>query len=140
MASRWRFVGWLIACLTSLQHGRVSNNCTCSHTETEVADQTFYLARPQFTDTRPTSPSADPVKPGVRQCSHWVRVPMFKSLVCLDLEKSPRRKRESNPESSALEAGALTPVCFVCWLLIVPATCQCISGTDLLRQFDVLPD
>ena len=28
---------------------------------------------------------------------------------------------------------------FVCWLLNVPATCECISGTDLLRQFDVLP-
>ena len=27
---------------------------------------------------------------------------------------------------------------FVCWLLNVPATCQCISGTDLLRQFYVL--
>ena len=25
------------------------------------------------------------------------------------------------------------------WLLNVPATCQCISGTDLLRQFYVLP-
>ena len=27
---------------------------------------------------------------------------------------------------------------FVCWLLNVPATCECISGTDLLRQFYVL--
>ena len=27
----------------------------------------------------------------------------------------------------------------ICWLLNVPATCQCISGTDLLRQFYVLP-
>ena len=26
----------------------------------------------------------------------------------------------------------------VCWLLYVPATCECISGTDLLRQFYVL--
>ena len=25
-----------------------------------------------------------------------------------------------------------------CWLLNVPATCECISGTDLLRQFYVL--
>ena len=33
----------------------------------------------------------------------------------------------------------LWTVCFVCWLLIVPATCECISGTDLHRQFDVLP-
>ena len=28
---------------------------------------------------------------------------------------------------------------FVCWLLNVPATCWCISGTDLLRQVYVLP-
>ena len=28
---------------------------------------------------------------------------------------------------------------FVCWLLNVPATCECISGTDLLRQFYLLP-
>ena len=28
---------------------------------------------------------------------------------------------------------------FVCWLLNVPATCECISGTDLQRQFYVLP-
>ena len=27
----------------------------------------------------------------------------------------------------------------VCWLLNVPATGYCISGTDLLRQFYVLP-
>ena len=27
----------------------------------------------------------------------------------------------------------------VAWLLNVPATCECISGTDLLRQFYVLP-
>ena len=27
---------------------------------------------------------------------------------------------------------------FVCWLLNVPATCECFSGTDLLRQFYVL--
>ena len=35
-------------------------------------------------------------------------MPIFKSLVWLDPEK-PRRKRESNPGSSALEADALTP-------------------------------
>ena len=29
--------------------------------------------------------------------------------------------------------------CIVCWLLNVPATCKCISGTGLLRQLYVLP-
>ena len=28
---------------------------------------------------------------------------------------------------------------FVCWLPNVPATCECISGTDLFRQFYMLP-
>ena len=36
--------------------------------------------------------------------------------------------------SSVLPAGL-----FVSWLLNVPATCECISGTDLLRQCYVLP-
>ena len=31
------------------------------------------------------------------------------------------------------------PIIVVCCLLIIPETCQCISGTDLLRQFYVLP-
>ena len=33
----------------------------------------------------------------------------------------------------------MTICLFVCWLLNVPATCECISGTDLHRQFYVLP-
>ena len=38
--------------------------------------------------------------------------------------------------------GRVTPVTYcllVGWMLNVPATCKCISGTDLLRQFYVLP-
>ena len=34
---------------------------------------------------------------------------------------------------------ALVYEVFVCWLLNVSATCKCISGTNLLRQFYVLP-
>ena len=45
--------------------------CTCCHTEIEVADQTFYLTQSQYTDTGPTSPSADPVTPGDWQGSQW---------------------------------------------------------------------
>ena len=50
-------VCWLLACLMSQQHasvfqGRVcSDHFTCCHTETEVADQTFYLTQSQYTDT-----------------------------------------------------------------------------------------
>ena len=72
------FVGDLsIGCLTSQQHasvfqGRIySENCTCRHTEIEVADPTVYLTQAQYTDTLPTSPSAHPITPGAWQGSHW---------------------------------------------------------------------
>ena len=66
-------VGWLVACLTSQQQASVSqgricsDNFTCCHTEIEVADPTFYLTQSQYTDTGPTSPSADPITPGTWQ-------------------------------------------------------------------------
>ena len=72
-----REVCLLVACLTSQQQASVSqgrictDNFTCCHTEIEVADQTFYLTQSQYTDTGPTSPSADPITPGAWQGSHW---------------------------------------------------------------------
>ena len=66
-----------VGCLTSQQQASVSkgricsDSCTCCHTEIEVADQTFYLTQSQYTDTGPTSPSADPITPGACQGSHW---------------------------------------------------------------------
>ena len=36
----------------------------------EVADPTFYLTQAQYTDTRTTHPSADPIMPGAWQGSH----------------------------------------------------------------------
>ena len=59
----WKFVCWLLACLTSQQHacvfqGRIcSDKFTCCHTVVEVADQTFYLTQSQYADTGPTSPA-----------------------------------------------------------------------------------
>ena len=70
-------VGCLLACLTSQQHasasqGRIcSDNCTCCHTDIELAEPTFHLTQSQYTDTGPTSPSTDPVTPGAWQGSHW---------------------------------------------------------------------
>ena len=67
----------LVGCLTSQQHASVSQRriCsdifTCCHTEMEAADQTFHLTQSQYTDTGSTSPSADPMMPGVWQGSHW---------------------------------------------------------------------
>ena len=67
----------LFGCLTSQQHvsvsqGRIcSDKFTCCHTEIEAADPTFHLTQSQYTDTGPTSPSADPITPGAWQGSHW---------------------------------------------------------------------
>ena len=60
-----QFVCWLLnvpATGYSVSQGRIcSDNCTCCHTEIEVADQTFYLTQSLYTDTGPTSPSTDPI-------------------------------------------------------------------------------
>ena len=70
-------VGWLLACLTSQQRASASKGpiysvkFTCCRTEITVADPTFYLTQSQYTDTGPTSPSADPITPGAWQGSHW---------------------------------------------------------------------
>ena len=66
-----------VGCLTFQQHASVSqgrictDNFTCCHTEIEAADPTFHLTQSQYTDTGPTSPSADPITPGAWQGSHW---------------------------------------------------------------------
>ena len=71
------FVCLLVGCLMSQQHASVSqgricsDNFPCCHTEIEVADQTFHLTQSQYTDTGPTSPSADPITPVAWQGSHW---------------------------------------------------------------------
>ena len=76
-AKREREREMFVGCLTSQQHASVSqgriftDNFTCCHTEIEAADQTFYLTQSQYTDTGPTSPSADPITPGAWQGSYW---------------------------------------------------------------------
>ena len=66
-----------VGCLMSQQQASVSqgqicsDNFTCCHTEIEAADPTFYLTQSQYTDTGPTSPSTDPIRPGAWQGSHW---------------------------------------------------------------------
>ena len=66
-----------VGCLTSQQQASVILGWICSnkfmhcHTEVQAADQTFYLTQSQYTDTRLTSPSVDPIMPGAWQGSHW---------------------------------------------------------------------
>ena len=72
-------------CLTSQQHTSVSqgrmysDKYTCCHAEIEVADQTFYLTQPHYTDSCPLSPCTDPVKSGA-WLGNTVAV-IFRSLV-----------------------------------------------------------
>ena len=98
----------LVGCLTSQQQASVSqgricsDNFTCCHTEIEVADQTFYLTQSQYTDTWPTSPSADPITPGAWQGSHW----------SANFEVTGMTRPRKNPDASGirtrdLEADAL---------------------------------
>ena len=83
-----------------------SDNFTCCHTEREVADQTFHLTQSQHTDTKPTSPSAGPITPGAWQGSHWSA--NFEVTGVTRPRKTSRRKRDSDPGSSAVEVNSLT--------------------------------
>ena len=66
-------VGWLTSQQqTSVSQGRIcTDNFMYCHTKIEVADPTLHLTRSWYTDTGPTSPSADPITPGAWQGSHW---------------------------------------------------------------------
>ena len=67
----------LVGCLMSQKHAKVSqeqicsDNCTCCHSRTEAADQTFYLTQSQYTDIGLTRPSTDSTMPGAWQGSQW---------------------------------------------------------------------
>ena len=68
------FVCWLLnvpaTCYKCIS-GTDLHNFTCCHTEIEAADPAFYFTQSQYTDTGPTSPSADPIMQGAWQSSHW---------------------------------------------------------------------
>ena len=102
----------LVGCLMSQQHASVSQGRICSdnftscHTEIEVADQTFYLTQSPYTDTRLTSPSADPTTPGAWQGSHWSA--NFWVTGMTRPRKNPGASGIWTRGSSTLEADALT--------------------------------
>ena len=76
--------------------------------------------------SRVRSPPSPAVSPVTSWVLHWLsrRVLM-----------SPGQCQDWLARRSRTMAGVVV----VCWLLNVPATCECISGTDLLRQVYVLP-
>ena len=101
----------LVGCLTSQQDPSLSQRricsdyCTRCQTETEVADQTFYLTQPHYTDTRPASPSTEPTLPGAWQG----RSTNFYVTGMTQCGKRSTGKAEKEPRSAALEVGALPP-------------------------------
>ena len=108
----WNTVSLLVGCLTSQQHASVSqgricsDNFMCCHTEIEVADQTFSVS-PSHSILTPGWPV--PALTLYHQTPGRVAtgVPIFKLLVWLDPEKSPR-KQDLDKGSSALEADVLS--------------------------------
>ena len=56
--------------LVYLRDRSAHGNSMCCHTQTEDADQTCYLTQSQYTDTRPTIPSTDPITPAAWQGRH----------------------------------------------------------------------
>ena len=110
-----------VGCLSSQQYSSVSqrricsDSCTCCHTETEAADQTFYLTQAQYADTRLTSPGANHITPDTRRGSHW-GVNFFNVSVTYDSsrKKSPWRKWESNSGSSTFTTRPTTRCACVC--------------------------
>ena len=77
------------------------------------------------------------------QCTVTEWVSKF-NLQLLSCGRTPHYQSRSDPEAhiaqrQSIVQPTLHQYLFVCWMLIVPATCECISGTDLLRQFYVLP-
>ena len=102
----------LVRCLTSQQHASVSQGriCsekfTCCHTEIEVANQTVHLTQSQYTDTGPTSPSADPITPGAWQGSH--RRANFEVTGMTRPQKNSVASGIRTRDPSAIEADALT--------------------------------
>ena len=98
-------------CLTSQQHASVSqgricsDNCTCCHIKIEATDQTFYLTQSHYTDTGPTSPSADLTTPGAWQGSHWSTNHKVTGLA--RPRKLPKAKAGIEPESACSRGGRL---------------------------------
>ena len=69
------FVCWLLivpaTCEVYLRDGSAQTILRAATLRIEAADQTFHLTQSQYTDTGPTSPSANPITPGAWQGSHW---------------------------------------------------------------------
>ena len=106
-------VGLFVGCLTSQQHTNVfqgrfcSDNCTCCHTETEVAVQAFCLTQSQVYRHRGQPvPALTPKRQAPGTVA--IGVTIYKSLVMTRSGKIPKGKARNELGFATLRADALT--------------------------------
>ena len=123
----------MVGCLSSQQHGSVSLGrvCfTCCHTEIEGVDQTFYLTQSQYTDTGPTSLSADRITPGARRVATGLSI--FNSLVKRTWSSSNRKsktRRQEEGQAGEKEEEVVEVVIVVAVVVVVEvASAKCGGG------------
>ena len=143
----WRLFVWKMCWLT--------NRTTSPHTESIPESWIFHPRRPLPTSNPSVRAGSD------YQCMKRARtghttatekntnfLTCFIDMICFykkwkgtsnpSLKEEKRRNSYRQWQISSVKGLSRVKV-VVCWLLNVPATCKCISGTDLLRQFYVLP-
>ena len=125
---------WLliVPATSRVSQGRIcSDHFTCCHTET-VAGQTDCPTQSRCTDTGPTRHITGPITPGVWHSKHECTIAVSGVT---QSGSGGGGEWDANLSSSALLVVGGFVGGLLGGLLNVPATCQCISGTDLLRQF-----
>ena len=78
--------------------------CTWHHVQTDAADHTYYLTKPQDSDNRPTSLSTDPTRHGAWQGS-LVQEYQFSSCFYDSADKSRERSQALSVEASGTGTG-----------------------------------
>ena len=113
---RERDRGSFVGCLTSQQHAcayqrRIcKDNGKCCHTEIEVANQICYFIQSRYTDTRPTSPSIDPVRQACGRIASSVQISCLSHLTSMSRPgKSSTGKVSLDLGFAAREADPLPP-------------------------------
>ena len=94
-------VGWLVV----LRLSNMLDRSKCFQRQ-KLQMQIFFLTQSQYTDTGPTSPSADPITPGIWQGNHWST--NFEVTGMTQPRKRSTARAGIEPRSAALEADALT--------------------------------
>ena len=114
----------------SVSRGQIcSDGCTCCGAETEAADNMLVCLGDRSAQTVVRAAA-------LRQKLQTTCYSVSRGQICSD--GCTCCGAETEAADQCLLVACLLNVPATCWLLDVP-TCQCISGTDLHRQFYELP-